>query len=312
VLHVLNGDATRVSLELAGLPGTFAVWADALHEGPVPDGVSEAELRELRVRHFAAILPFNADGLRETVTAWDAALERYSEHDEVVFWFEHDLFDQLILIRHLHWLSTLPRGSAKFSLICIGAFPGLPNFHGLGELTPEQLATLFPQRAPISGEQLALGMEAWNRFRAPTPHAFARLLHDNTSVLPFLAGAVRRHLEDYPSRSTGLSRSERQMLEAIAQGAASFGEIFVACQRMEERVYMGDSIFRAVLDGLANARHPLVSFDANGRASATPTGTSVLAGQADHVSINGIDRWMGGVHLTPGNLSRAEELLRVR
>ena len=99
------------------------------------------------------------------------------------------------------------------------------------------------------------------------------------------------------------------MLEAIAQGAASFGDIFVACQRMEERVYMGDTTFRAILNGLANARHPLVSFDGRGDAAATATGVKVLAGQADHVALNGIDRWMGGVHLTPGNVWRAHELL---
>jgi hypothetical protein len=27
-------------------------------------------------------------------------------------------------------------------------------------------------------------------------------------------------------------------------------------------------------------------------------GTRVLAGQADQVALNGIDRWIGGVHLT--------------
>jgi hypothetical protein len=29
----------------------------------------------------------------------------------------------------------------------------------------------------------------------------------------------------------------------------------------------------------------------------TPAGARVLAGQADHVTLNGLDRWIGGVHL---------------
>jgi len=29
----------------------------------------------------------------------------------------------------------------------------------------------------------------------------------------------------------------------------------------------------------------------------TETGERVLAGEADHVALNGIDRWIGGVHL---------------
>ncbi|MGA2346526.1 MAG: hypothetical protein ABSF93_11000, partial [Candidatus Sulfotelmatobacter sp.] len=29
----------------------------------------------------------------------------------------------------------------------------------------------------------------------------------------------------------------------------------------------------------------------------TPMGLRVLAGKADHVALNGVDRWIGGVHL---------------
>ena len=29
----------------------------------------------------------------------------------------------------------------------------------------------------------------------------------------------------------------------------------------------------------------------------TPDGTRVLRGEADHVALNGLDRWVGGVHL---------------
>lgn len=29
----------------------------------------------------------------------------------------------------------------------------------------------------------------------------------------------------------------------------------------------------------------------------TATGARVLAGEADHIALNGIDRWIGGVHL---------------
>jgi hypothetical protein len=36
---------------------------------------------------------------------------------------------------------------------------------------------------------------------------------------------------------------------------------------------------------------------ASTRLSLTSAGRSVLAGAADHVHLNGIDRWIGGVHL---------------
>jgi hypothetical protein len=59
------------------------------------------------------------------------------------------------------------------------------------------------------------------------------------------------------------------------------------------------------MDRLAAAPHPLLRT----RPAGTPTGPAtevgltgdgarVLAGEADHVTLNGIDRWIGGVHLT--------------
>ena len=44
MLHVLNGDSTRFSLERSTVGGQFTVWADALHDGPVPAGLSDEDL----------------------------------------------------------------------------------------------------------------------------------------------------------------------------------------------------------------------------------------------------------------------------
>ena len=308
MLHVLNGDATRLKLERSGVPGKFTVWADALHEGPVPAGVELAELRALRARYFARALGEPEARVLAVATGWDEALGRYADFEEVVFWFEHDLFDQLILIRHLAWLSTIERSTTRFSLICIGSFPGVATFTGLGQLAPEQLATLLPQRAAISEAQIALGQAAWKRFREPKPQPFAELLDADTSALPFLAGAIRRHLEDYPSVSNGLSRSERQILTAVATGAERFGVMFAACQRVEERPYMGDTTFRSIVLALANASQPLLATGPDGAFVITTVGRNVLAGRTDHVTLNGIDRWMGGTHLTTDTLWRAEAL----
>lgn len=36
----------------------------------------------------------------------------------------------------------------------------------------------------------------------------------------------------------------------------------------------------------------------------TEIGENVIAGNADHAALNEVDRWIGGVHLTPKNLWR--------
>ena len=229
-------------------------------------------------------------------------------YDEVVFWFEHDLFDQLLLIRHLHWLSGVAdRHGTRFSLICIGEFPGVPGFAGLGQLNAEQLASLLESRVPITDQQVALGARAWEAYCATDPGGREVFAGTPSSALPFLAGAFRRHLEDFPSTRNGLSRSERQILEAVGDGKVSPGEAFMRAARMEEAVFMGDSTFWTIATRLASAPHPLIALDVQPRPERLPTGSlrltdtgrGVLAARADHVTLNGLDRWMGGAHLTP-------------
>lgn len=323
LLHVLNGDCTRGGVERSGVPGDLTVWADVLHEGPTPAGLSRDAWRSARASHLASLDGQSEEQILEGLRRWDAALDRYREYDEVVFWLEHDLFDQLLLIRHLHWMSTLnDRTDTTFSLICIDSFPGVEHFTGLGPLRPEQLATLLGVRVPISEDQIALGQTAWDAYCAPEPLRLQQWLHaDTTAVrsvrlqpdlggLPLLRGALVRHLQDYPAFRDGLARSERQILTAVEEGALSPVAAFLATQRMEERIYMGDSTFWSIVRRLATAREPLLAIRSSGdpssellpdaRLELTRSGREVLGGRADQVAINGIDRWMGGVHLTDG------------
>ena len=307
LLHVLNGDATRIPLEQSGVPGRFLVYVDVLHEGPAPGGLEPEEWRLMRAHHLAG----GEDAPAAIVQSWrdaDQTLDRYAEYEEIVFWFEHDLFDQALLIRHLHWLAQSADPS-RFRLICVGAFPGHPKFAGLGELNPQELVTLFPIRAPISEAEITTGEQLWEAFCAGDPRPLADLvLRGDTSALPFAAGALRRHLEDFPDARTGLSRTERQILTAVAQGASDAPAIFLASQQMEERIYLGDLLMWVFIRTLVHARTPLLSRDGEFREGRSPSGTfslteaghAVLSGAADHIVLNGIDRWLGGVHLTDG------------
>lgn len=314
MLHVLNGDSTRWSLEQSGVDGDVAVFADVLHEGPVPfDADMQAWLRT-RSEYLSAYDHTSGEDVLTQYRATQQQLEACNDHDEVVLWFEHDLYDQLLLIRHLHWWRSAPR-TPTLSLICIGEFPGKPDFHGLGELSPSELAGLLPHRAPVTDAQFDLGARAWRAFTSPDPTGWQHLLESDTSVLPFLEGAVRRMLEEYPSRATGLGRTEIQMLTLLADGPLTPVELFLRNQKHEERVFMGDATFWVRALDLARGPEPLIEMavrtDSDGRGAAvfqteagavarvglTASGAAVLEGRADAVALNGIDRWFGGVHL---------------
>ena len=74
---------------------------------------------------------------------------------------------------------------------------------------------------------------------------------------------------------------------------------------MEEQVFMGHESFNGVMAELSSARRPLVTISDSpqrglGEVTITEAGRSVVSGQADHIELNGIDRWLGGVHLKGG------------
>ena len=302
-LHVANGSSTTMTIEAAGIPGACSIWADPLHEGPVPGGLSDAELLDVRERYLGPP-PAPAPGMRH----WRPPIERHEFYEELILWFEHDVFDQLNLIHLLTWIRDHLPATKPVSLICIGEFPGRPDFKGLGELTTDELASLLETRQPLTDRQYELARRAWQAFREPTPEALDDLRQGDTSPLPFLAAAITRFLQEYPWTSDGLSRTERRLLE-LADGDG------IALWKAFPRMYDGtvlhttDSSLNSLATSLSSTSPALLThdlsgtpdhYDIRGTVTLTDAGRSVLAGTQDRIAICGIDRWLGGVHLQAG------------
>jgi hypothetical protein len=318
-LHVANGTSTTGTIEAAGIPGACSIWADPLYEGPVPAGLSDGELLDLRMRYLSGpgALTWSAwtgsdPSLdpRNDLRTWRAAIMDHDSYDELILWFEHDVFDQLNLVQLLTWVRDRLPATTPVSLICIGSFPGRHDFKGLGELTPDELASLLETRQPVGALQYDLARRAWDAFRQPVPSVLDDLRRDDTSALPYLAPALTRFLQEYPWTSDGLSRTERRLL-AMANGDGI--ALWKAFPRMhdDERVYyVTDASMAAIAETLSRTSPPLLTLDLSGAAEGrvlrgvvalTETGRSVLAGQLDRIETCGIDRWLGGVHLHDGH-----------
>ncbi len=312
-LHLTNGDVAAELLRRSSVGGTVLPWRDVLHEGPVPGGKTLAELSGVRARYLAedcGFAPYR-QVLRE-LRERDAALEESSRYDEVVLWFEHDLYDQLQILQLLAWFADTPL-RPRLALVCIDRFPGVEPFHGLGQLTPAQLAGLLDGREAIEESHLALGAAGWMAFTAPDPLGLERYRAGDLSALPFMADAVQRFLQEYPSVEDGLGRTERQVLELLAESPTRPGRLFAASQAREAAPFMGDWVFWRRIAALCAPPDPLVACTPGAFAfppgsadderfrrqalSLTPAGEAVLAGHAVHPVR---ETWLGGTHLAPG------------
>src|SRR6476646_4988213 len=144
MLHVTNGDSVVESWRSVGFPGEYLPWRDVLHDGAVPRRDTLEQMSDVRAKEIHQLGGYgDYKSLRADFAKRDAALAAFREHDEVVLWFEHDLYDQLQLLQILDWFSRQDRDGARISLIQIDRHPEVSPFFGLGQLSGRQLADLL-------------------------------------------------------------------------------------------------------------------------------------------------------------------------
>jgi hypothetical protein len=310
MLHVHNGDSSANKLRRSGLPGEHLAWREALITGPTPEGLPAEEWLSRRAVHLAAAYGLDAAACLKGLAEQEAALRRFPEHEEVTLWFEHDLFCQTLLIYLLDWFSRVDLGETRLSLVCINEFPGKPDFKGLGELSPEQMASLFDARHEVTKAEFRLARRAWEAYCSPDPRAIEDLLGDDHSALPFLRDALLLHLARFPSARNGLGRVENMALELVSAGHNDFVSLFGQFGRAEPVYGLGDLQLWDALKRMSEVRQPLLAHGGRDMAQGersrdftksvfevTDAGHAVRSGENDFVEMNGIDFWLGGVHL---------------
>jgi len=286
VLHVLNGDATAAVFP-STLPGERAVWGDILMEGPA------ATDTETRAAWLAPRLGVGIDDYARRWREGQSMLAHAKEHDEVILWFEQDLFCATNL-----WFVLDRLEAARVSLV----FPPLSAGAGLGALTPDTFEPLFERRRALTAADIADARALWRAYAAPEPLSLTRL----QPTLPF-APAVGLHCARFPSVVDGLDDVEHATLDALDDPLA-FGALFRRVTRSAElsELALGDVQFAAIVRDLAAGGTPLLAIEhrdrpfADWRVWRTSLGAGVLAGRADRLALVPLDRWLGGVHLRPG------------
>ena len=310
-LHVTNGDSAVSGMQAGGITGEIIPWRDVLHEGPVPGGLDLGELSRVRAKWLAEQGLGDAHQIEREFSDRDDMLRRYTDFDEVVLWFEWDLYDQLQLIQILDFLA----GASKKERAETHTQLSIVSFDGyLGTLPPDHFPGLYDKRGEITDDMLQSGRHAWQAFRSSDPRDLERIAKAGSPVLEFLELSLWRHLEELPSTLNGLSRSESQILEAVSQGPLSFHELFKRVANREERIFCGDATLALYIERMSLTDTPLISYTTGDRIDAprteedsrafrnaemclTAAGGEVLRGNRDWIEMGGSDRWLGGTHL---------------
>ena len=311
-LIVTNGDHAANALSAHFPDAEILIWRDVLIEGPVPGGISDDELADVRAQYIEQA--FGLNDVRADFTRRDQRFNEISNDDEIELWFESDLHDQLQIIQFLARLAE--RGlTARFKLTL--APPPLPN----------HIDAMAKKLSPLTPDQIRDAATLWSAFRSANPEALFGAVKSN-GTLPEARASFARLLEEFPLPFDGLGRIERSALLAIRDGAITPGLAFRHYQQTEALPFLGDLGFYYRLDVLQACAAPLLDgLPEGGIARAASTnmsveythapieltdiGNAVLEGRRDFIALNSIDRWIGGVHLTADNVWRYDAERRV-
>lgn len=239
-LHILNGDSSLYLLTKSGISGDSAVWREVLSDGPVLNSFGTDEFWRARETFMTSFTQTSSSDYEEKVIDEFKKIQNFETYNEVVLWFEYDLFCQVNLIALLHWFKQQDRGDVKISLVCVGQVRGYKKLMGLGELPTEMYPSLFEQRRILGRNDFNFASDAYQAFCSNDPRDLENFTLLPSNEFPYLAKAFQAHLMRFPSSESGLTLIEQKFIEFIESGKDKERTLIGALLQWQEYYGFGD------------------------------------------------------------------------
>ena len=299
MIHIHNGDSIANVARRAGIPGRHLPFRETLISGPVRPNLGAQEWIEERARFLSEHYGENLLRVRNELLEQEQTLDRAREEEEVVLWFEHDLF---CLINLLYLLSRLTK-IRRLSLIWCA--------RPLGSQDDEEVFKQYNSRHPVAPAMMNAAALAWRAYTSEEPTDLNRMLDADFVDFPFLREGFLLQASRFPSTRNGLGEVEQRALAGIEAGATDFASLFLRFDQSPPRFGFGDGEFLRHLRRLATCAVPMITItEAENETppkalfALTPAGKNVLEAQVDFIELNNAGFWLGGAHLTRARLWR--------
>ena len=308
-LHIAPGTAAGGCMKQAlNLPPcTLLDNQDLLSCGPLPPLRTLDEWRRIREEYLRSLYSevqfsfseFHRDLLTNTKTVLEA--------ESVTIWVGTGLAEQLLLAWTPQFFRLVGIDLQKLRVIQFSNDPSTgEEIQSVGILNPNQLEA-HPPAAFLEGDALASLDTAWAAVTANNPSRLVAFLAADPGSLPFLPRSIQSLMYRFPDVETGLSHLQMELLRLVAEKGPSAVKVigYTMARTIDWLDWVGDAQLFAWLKSLGapSLKHPLVSFAGNTanmketEVHLTDVGENVLAGKVNFVSLNGIDDWVGGIHL---------------
>lgn len=279
----------------SGIPGEVVICREMLCEGRVTDAPNVLTFFEERSVHVQQVYGIDQQIYQTRVVEEFLKLHNAKDSDEIVLWFEFDLFCQINLLFCLHYLQQLPTNFSKISIVSVGDEPNTQNFKGLGSASAQQLQTLFEQRKEVKDDDIMLATRAWQAYCGNNPFAIEALVTETSPALPFLGTALAAHLQRLPNTFNGLNIIHQFFLHRLALGQARWYDLYQLFWNELRILGFGDFQLDIYSQRM---RHAGVMESKDQMLAITSLGKEVLSGEENYLHYADFQQiWLGGIHL---------------
>ena len=288
-LHITNGDSFTQRLQELKLKGDIITWREMLCEGKTETNVGSEAFWKTRFEFLHKNYNVSKSWFIEKTLKEYRSLCNHKQQDEIILWFEYDLFCQINMLAVISWLKT-HRRHARITLACSGDQEADGNYQGLSELSEEQIHKLFDKRVELSQDDIEYADYVWQLYCSDNPIRLENLTDFENYKFDYLENSIQVHLKRFPTISNGLNELENRVLRVVADEKPKSKKALMKSLLTNQGWYgFGDSQYERMLSNLK----PL--FSSISPARLNKTGKDILDRKTSYYSmIRDNDAYLGG------------------
>lgn len=211
ILHITNGDNLTNYLRELDFIDPILTWQEMLCEGPTIAAIDSKEFFKIRKKFLKEFYDIEVN--EEELFQELAKLNSANDYDEIILWFEYDLFCHINMIGVINLLHQ-KEISTKLSLVCSGRIKGENSLKGLSELTQDQLLSHYRNRVQLTTDDKELAIALWRTYCGKDHNIFKPYI-TRQSNFEYMGNCLKAHLKRFPDQQSGLSTIEANILKLI-------------------------------------------------------------------------------------------------
>ena len=290
-LHIINGDDLAQHILDLKIEGETIIWREMLCEGPTATELGSKDFIALRTKFLKDNYQISAEDYKDQFLNELKKLTFYNSYEEVVLWFEFDLFSHINMLAAINHLME-NQLKVPVYLVCSKKLKGEKEQTVLSQLPLKALENHYEQRIALKQEDLEMASLLWQLYNESNPQKLKKLIKEKTNF-EYLSSCLRAHIERFPNSQTGLNSLEKNILKLITTNTiTSMNQLLGYSLEYQGYYGYGDRQMQRVLDKLA-----IFYKIGEDKIELTPEGEEALEGTRNFYRVLKNDEYLGGVKI---------------